>query len=120
MFLDPTEFSLFYFALGKVRLVQGLWRQASWHPESNLMLKLLSNDFGQARWRTAALKNAFDLLGKRRNGMFDRCAKLRLTPCPLTELAAAFFLFGWKFEGRRQRLCEAARRFSTGKWPWLE
>jgi hypothetical protein len=26
--------------------------------------------------------------------MFDRCAKSRLTSCPLTELAAAFFLLG--------------------------
>jgi len=91
---DPTKCSLFYFALGKVRLVQGLWRQASWHPESNLMLKFLSNDFEQARWRTAALKNAFALLGKRRNGMFYRCAKSRSISCPPTELAAAFFLLG--------------------------
>ena len=91
---DPTKCSLFYFALGKVRLVQGLWRQASWHPESNLMLKFLSNDFEQARWRTAALKNAFALLGKRRNGMLYKCPKSRLISCPLTELAAAFFLLG--------------------------
>lgn len=91
---DPTKCSLFYFALGKVRLVQGLWRQASWHPESNVMLKFLSNDFEQDRWRTAALKNAFALLGKRRNGMFYRCANSRLISCPLTELAAAFFLLG--------------------------
>ena len=72
---DPTKCCLFYFALGKVRLVQGLWRQAAWHPESNLMLKFLSNDFEQARWRTAALKNAYALLGKRRNGLFHGNAK---------------------------------------------
>ena len=65
---DPTACSLFYFALGKTKLVHGLWRQASWHKEQNLMLKFLGNDFSQARWRTAALKNAFALLSKRRFG----------------------------------------------------
>ncbi|ESK98022.1 wd repeat protein [Moniliophthora roreri MCA 2997] len=74
---DPTTCSLFYFALGKVKLVHGLWRQASWHKEQAVMLKFLSNDFTQARWRTAALKNAFALLGKQR-----------------FEYAAAFFLLG--------------------------
>jgi hypothetical protein len=52
----PQNAACFYFTLGKVRLVQGLWRHASWHPESNLVLKFLFNDFEQARWRTAALK----------------------------------------------------------------
>lgn len=74
---DPTACSLFYFALRKVKLVHGLWRQASWHKECPLMMKFLSNDFSQPRWRTAALKNAFALLGKRR-----------------FEYAAAFFLLG--------------------------
>ncbi|OBZ78887.1 Regulator of V-ATPase in vacuolar membrane protein 1 [Grifola frondosa] len=74
---DPTACSLFYFALGKVKLVQGLWRQAAWHKEQQLMLKFLNNDFSQPRWRTAALKNAFALLSKRR-----------------FKYAAAFFLLG--------------------------
>ncbi|KAH8099423.1 WD repeat-containing protein [Cristinia sonorae] len=74
---DPTTCSLFYFALGKVKLVHGLWRQAAGHKEQNLMLKFLNNDFTEARWRTAALKNAFALLSKRR-----------------FEYAAAFFLLG--------------------------
>ena len=74
---DPTSCSLFYFALGKVRLVQGLWRQASWHKEQPIMLKFLANDFSQPRWRTAALKNAFALLSKQR-----------------FEYAAAFFILG--------------------------
>jgi hypothetical protein len=65
---DPTNCSLLYFALGKTKLVHGLWRQASWHKEQNVMLKFLSNDFTQTRWRTAALKNAFALLGKQRFG----------------------------------------------------
>ncbi|KAF9514679.1 hypothetical protein BS47DRAFT_1392270 [Hydnum rufescens UP504] len=68
---------LLYFALGKVRLVHGLWKQAAWHPEQKLMLKFLSNDFDDPRWRTAALKNAYALLSKQR-----------------FEYAAAFFLLG--------------------------
>jgi hypothetical protein len=65
---DPTACSLFYFALGKVKLVQGLWRQAVWHREQTVMLNFLSNDFTAPRWRTAALKNAFALLSKQRFG----------------------------------------------------
>jgi len=65
---DPTACSLFYFSLGKVRLVYGLWKQAAWHPEQQVMLKFLSNDFENPRWRTAALKNAFALMSKQRFG----------------------------------------------------
>ena len=65
---DPTACSLFYFALGKVKLVHGLWRQAAWHKEQQVMLKFLNNDFNEPRWRTAAQKNAFALLSKRRFG----------------------------------------------------
>ncbi|KAG2023063.1 WD repeat-containing protein [Coprinopsis cinerea AmutBmut pab1-1] len=74
---DPTACSIFYFALGKYKLVQGLWRQAAWHREQNIMLKFLSNDFSERRWKTAALKNAYALLSKQR-----------------FEYAAAFFLLG--------------------------
>ncbi|KAH9064341.1 RAVE protein 1 C terminal-domain-containing protein [Lactarius vividus] len=63
---DPVACSLFYFALGKYKLVHGLWRQAAWHKEQAVMTKFLSNDFAQPRWRTAALKNAYALLSKRR------------------------------------------------------
>ena len=68
---DPTECSLFYFALGKVKLVHGLWRQAAWHREQQVMLKFLSNDFSQQRWKTAALKNAYALLSKQRWGLYS-------------------------------------------------
>ncbi|KIK91309.1 hypothetical protein PAXRUDRAFT_34992 [Paxillus rubicundulus Ve08.2h10] len=74
---DPVACSLFYFALGKVKLVHGLWRQAVWHKEQSIMLKFLANNFTQPRWRTAALKNAYTLLSKQR-----------------FEYAAAFFLLG--------------------------
>ena len=67
---DPTTCSLFYFALGKVKLVHGLWRQAGWYKEQTIMLKFLANDFTQPRWRTAALKNAYALLSKQRFGWY--------------------------------------------------
>ncbi|KAG8690966.1 regulator of (H+)-ATPase in vacuolar membrane [Ceratobasidium sp. 423] len=60
-----------------IKLVHGLWRQAAWHKDHALMVKFLSNDFTEPRWRTAALKNAFALLGKQR-----------------FEFAAAFFMLG--------------------------
>ncbi|CED84427.1 RAVE (regulator of V-ATPase assembly) complex subunit RAV1/DMX protein, WD repeat superfamily [Phaffia rhodozyma] len=74
---DPTTCSLFYFALRKSKLVQGLWKQAAWHPEQKMMLKFLGNNFDEPRWKTAALKNAFALMAKQRHAY-----------------AAAFFLLG--------------------------
>ena len=65
---DPVKCSLFYFALGKIKVVQGLWKQAVWHPEQKKMLQFLSHDFTEERWRTAAQKNAFALLSQRRYG----------------------------------------------------
>jgi len=66
---DPTSCSLIFFALGKKKVVHGLWRQAPGHKEQNMMLKFLANDFTQDRWKTAALKNAYALLSKNRYGM---------------------------------------------------
>ncbi|RKP05930.1 RAVE complex protein Rav1 C-terminal, partial [Thamnocephalis sphaerospora] len=74
---DPTDASLFFIALRKKTLLQGLWRTASFHPEQPKMLKFLANDFDDPKKQSAALKNAFALLGKQR-----------------FELAAAFFLLG--------------------------
>lgn len=39
---------------------------ASWNREQASTQRLLSNNFQEARWKTAALKNAYALLGKRR------------------------------------------------------
>lgn len=63
---DPITASLFYLALRKKHLVQTLWKQALGHADRGTMLKMLGNDFELARWRTAALKNAFALMSKRR------------------------------------------------------
>ncbi|CAG8765782.1 5603_t:CDS:2, partial [Acaulospora colombiana] len=61
----------------KRKLLLGLWRTANGHKEQAIMLKFLSNNFDEPRWKTAALKNAYVLLGKQRY-----------------EYAAAFFLLG--------------------------
>ncbi|KAK2810108.1 hypothetical protein FQN50_003302 [Emmonsiellopsis sp. PD_5] len=72
---NPIDCSLYYLALKKKNVLQGLWRMASWNPEQAATQRLLGNNFSEPRWKTAALKNAYALLGKRR-----------------FEYAAAFFL----------------------------
>ncbi|KDE07889.1 hypothetical protein MVLG_01800 [Microbotryum lychnidis-dioicae p1A1 Lamole] len=74
---DPITAMLFFLAIGKKSAVTTLWRQASGNADQNTVLKFLSNDFELARWKTAARKNAFALLSKRR-----------------FVFAAAFFLLG--------------------------
>ncbi|KAI8369422.1 RAVE protein 1 C terminal-domain-containing protein [Radiomyces spectabilis] len=63
---DPVDCTLFYLALRKKNLLQGLWRTASHHKEQSVMLKFLANDFSEPRWQKAAVKNAFVLLGRQR------------------------------------------------------
>ncbi|KAL8801436.1 MAG: hypothetical protein Q9182_004453 [Xanthomendoza sp. 2 TL-2023] len=72
---NPIHCSLYYLALRKKSVLLGLWRMAAWNREQASTQRLLSNNFQEARWKTAALKNAYALLGKRR-----------------FEYAAAFFL----------------------------
>ncbi|KAF2227537.1 RAVE protein 1 C terminal-domain-containing protein [Elsinoe ampelina] len=72
---NPVDCSLHYLALRKKPVLVGLWRMATWSREQGATMRLLRNDFSEARWRTAARKNAFALMGKRR-----------------FEYAAAFFL----------------------------
>ncbi|KAI9681631.1 MAG: regulator of (H+)-ATPase in vacuolar membrane [Trizodia sp. TS-e1964] len=72
---DPTDCSLYYMALKKKAVLLGLWRMAGWNREQVSTQKFLANNFSIPRWKTAALKNAYALLGKRR-----------------FEYAAAFFL----------------------------
>lgn len=74
---DPSACSILYFALGKQKLVLGLWKQAYWHSDQRKMLQFLANDFSQDRWKSAALKNAFALLSQRRFGEFS--VNVRLT-----------------------------------------
>ncbi|KAI1869086.1 uncharacterized protein JN550_006073 [Neoarthrinium moseri] len=72
---NPVDCSLFYLALKKKTVLQGLWRMATWNREQGATQKLLANNFEDHKWKTTALKNAYALLSKRR-----------------FEYAAAFFL----------------------------
>ncbi|PYH99699.1 WD repeat protein [Aspergillus ellipticus CBS 707.79] len=63
---NPIDCSLYYLALKKKNVLQGLWRMAHWHREQGATTRLLANDFQEQRWKTSALKNAYALLGKRR------------------------------------------------------
>lgn len=65
---DPVDCTLYYIALRKKNLLEGLWKTASHHKEQNAMRKFLANDFNDPRWQRAASKNAFALLGKQRFG----------------------------------------------------
>lgn len=65
---NPINCSLYYLALRKKNILQGLWRMATWHREHAATQRLLANDFRETRWKTAALKNAYALLGRRRFG----------------------------------------------------
>uniref|UniRef100_A0A672KKH7 Dmx like 1 n=1 Tax=Sinocyclocheilus grahami TaxID=75366 RepID=A0A672KKH7_SINGR len=59
---DPLDAALFYLAMKKKAVVWGLYR--SHHNVK--MTAFFSNNFSEDRWRKAALKNAFSLLGKQR------------------------------------------------------
>ncbi|TGJ86036.1 hypothetical protein E0Z10_g2719 [Xylaria hypoxylon] len=63
---NPVDCSLFYFALKKKTVLQGLWRMASWNKEQAMTQRLLANNFEDPKWKTTALKNAYALLSKRR------------------------------------------------------
>ncbi|KAJ2854542.1 regulator of (H+)-ATPase in vacuolar membrane, partial [Coemansia erecta] len=63
---DPSKCAIFYLALRKQRLLHGLWRTAHSHPEHSKMAAFLAHDFSEARWRTAAAKNAYVLLSRQR------------------------------------------------------
>ncbi|KAI6086637.1 regulator of V-ATPase in vacuolar membrane protein [Hypoxylon rubiginosum] len=63
---NPVDCSLFYLALRKKTVLQGLWRMASWNREQGATQRLLANNFADPKWRTTALKNAYALLSKRR------------------------------------------------------
>ncbi|POW12596.1 hypothetical protein PSTT_04228 [Puccinia striiformis] len=71
MWLEPGEEELDSY-LEKVaqaeykRLLMGLWKVAYGHADRPLMTKFLQNDFSEARWKTAAQKNAFALISRQR------------------------------------------------------
>ncbi|KAJ2236935.1 regulator of (H+)-ATPase in vacuolar membrane [Coemansia sp. RSA 485] len=63
---DPSKCGIFYLALRKQRLLHGLWRTAHSHAEHSKMVAFLAHDFSEARWKTAAAKNAYVLLSRQR------------------------------------------------------
>ena len=79
---NPVDCSLYYLALRKKNVLTGLWRMAAWNREQSATQRLLSNNFQDPRWKTAALKNAYALLGRHR-----------------FEYAAAFFLLADNLQG---------------------
>ncbi|XP_069136751.1 dmX-like protein 2 [Argopecten irradians] len=59
---DPMDSAIFYLAMKKKNVLWGLYRSI----EDKKMMQFFKNDFSQDRWRKAALKNAFALLGRQR------------------------------------------------------
>ncbi|CAG9822471.1 unnamed protein product [Phaedon cochleariae] len=64
---DPMDAALYYLALNKKNLLWGLYRAK----RDERMTAFFNNNFSEDRWRKAALKNAYALLGKQR---FDHAA----------------------------------------------
>jgi hypothetical protein len=59
---EPLDAALYYLAIKKKSMVWGLYRSI----RDEKMTQFFKNDFSEERWRKAALKNAFALLGKQR------------------------------------------------------
>ncbi|XP_043473124.1 dmX-like protein 2 isoform X3 [Leptopilina heterotoma] len=59
---DPLDAAIYYLAMKKKNLVWGLFR----NQRDQRMTNFFANSFTEDRWRKAALKNAFALLGKQR------------------------------------------------------
>lgn len=59
---DPLDAAIYYLAMKKKNLVWGLFR----NQKDARMTSFFANNFTEDRWRKAALKNAFALLGKQR------------------------------------------------------
>nr|XP_033784929.1 dmX-like protein 1 isoform X1 [Geotrypetes seraphini] len=59
---DPLDAAIFYLAMRKKAVVWGLYRSQ----REVKMTQFFGNNFNEDRWRKAALKNAFSLLGKQR------------------------------------------------------
>lgn len=59
---DPLDAAIYYIAMKKKSVVWGLFR----NKRDEKMTQFFQNNFSEDRWRKAALKNAFALLGKQR------------------------------------------------------
>lgn len=96
---DPSgRVSILYLALRKKQVLVGLWKTVA-HSERDKMLKFLANDFALQRWKAAAAKNAYVLLGKHRYldsaaffllaGQISDCCLIVCSKIHDTELALA-------------------------------
>ncbi|EME45919.1 hypothetical protein DOTSEDRAFT_70064 [Dothistroma septosporum NZE10] len=63
---NPVNASMYYLALHKKATLLALWRIATWHREQRTTMNFLKKDFSQPEAKTAAKKNAYALMGKRR------------------------------------------------------
>ncbi|XP_042303836.1 dmX-like protein 1 isoform X1 [Sceloporus undulatus] len=59
---DPLDAAIFYLAMKKKAVIWGLYRSI----KDTKMTQFFGQNFSEDRWRKAALKNAFSLLGKQR------------------------------------------------------
>lgn len=59
---DPMDAAVYYIAMKKKNVVWGLFRQVG----DERKTQFFANNFSEERWRKAALKNAYALLGKQR------------------------------------------------------
>ncbi|NWI91743.1 DMXL1 protein, partial [Pitta sordida] len=59
---DPLDAAIFYLAMKKKAVIWGLYRSQ----KDTKMTQFFGNNFTEDRWRKAAIKNAFSLLGKQR------------------------------------------------------
>ncbi|OCU02216.1 dmX-like protein 1 isoform X4 [Xenopus laevis] len=59
---DPLDAAIYYLAMKKKAVIWGLYRSQ----KEAKMTQFFGNNFNEERWRKAALKNAFSLLGKQR------------------------------------------------------
>ncbi|XP_039400328.1 dmX-like protein 1 isoform X4 [Mauremys reevesii] len=59
---NPLDAAVFYLAMKKKAVIWGLYRSQ----KETKMTQFFGNNFTEDRWRKAALKNAFSLLGKQR------------------------------------------------------
>ena len=85
---NPLDCALFYLAMKKKTLLQSLYRTV----KDLKMATFLKHDFTEARWKTAAKKNAFVLLGQQRY-----------------EHAAAFFLLADSLEDALELLLKYSK-----------
>ncbi|GLH09346.1 DmX-like protein 2, partial [Gryllus bimaculatus] len=100
---DPLDAAIFYLAMKKKSLVWGLFRSK----RDERMTSFFSNNFNEDRWRKAALKNAFALLGKQR---FEHAAAFFLLAGALRDAIELAMVIARLYEGERDPTPPSLRR----------